>query len=187
MVNHRVAFRKLGRTSSHRWSMLRTMVSQLIQHERIETTLPKAKELRRVADNVVQLGKEGTLAARRRAAAVVRTDEVLHKVFSELADRYRERAGGYTRVLATRIRQGDAATMAYIELIDRPNELRECRPPKTPPPERRPMAPWARSYLGRWWAPYQERKGNQVHDNATPANSSSLEDGSAQDTALPCK
>eukprot|EP00244_Chara_vulgaris_P014050 TRINITY_DN8565_c0_g1_i1.p1 TRINITY_DN8565_c0_g1~~TRINITY_DN8565_c0_g1_i1.p1 ORF type:complete len:101 (-),score=8.98 TRINITY_DN8565_c0_g1_i1:160-441(-) len=89
--------------------------------------------------------------------------------------------------------------MAYIEFIDRPNQLRECRPPNTPPPERRPMAPWARSYLSRWWAPYQERKVDQVHDNATyqeqegdlvqdnatASNSASVEDGSGQDTAGP--
>eukprot|EP00850_Spirogloea_muscicola_P009571 SM000054S18057 [mRNA] locus=s54:121861:123346:+ [translate_table: standard] len=114
-MKHRHSMRKLGRTSSHRWSMLRTMVSQLIEHERIETTVPKAKELRRVADNMVQLGKEGTLAARRRAAAVVRGDANLHKVFTELALRYQDRAGGYTRLLPTRVRQGDAAPMAFIE------------------------------------------------------------------------
>jgi large subunit ribosomal protein L17 len=104
------------------------MVSQLIQHERIETTLPKAKELRRLADKVVTLGKDGSLAARRRAAAVVRGDGVLQKLFGELAERYKGRDGGYTRVLRTRQRPNDAAQMAFIEYVDRPGELRPARP-----------------------------------------------------------
>eukprot|EP00850_Spirogloea_muscicola_P001365 SM000005S17162 [mRNA] locus=s5:558426:560284:+ [translate_table: standard] len=152
-MKHRHSMRKLGRTSSHRWSMLRTMVSQLIEHERIETTVPKAKELRRVADNMVQLGKEGTLAARRRAAAVVRGDANLHKVFTELALRYQDRAGGYTRLLPTRVRQGDAAPMAFIELVDRPNELRQSRPARTPPVEKVPLPPWLQARYARCWAP----------------------------------
>ncbi|OWM67897.1 hypothetical protein CDL15_Pgr010835 [Punica granatum] len=108
-------FRKLGRPTGHRMSMLRTMVSQLVKHERIETTVAKAKEVRRLADNMVQLGKEGSLSAARHAAAFVRGDDVLHKLFTELAYRYKDRAGGYTRLLRTRIRVGDAAPMAYIE------------------------------------------------------------------------
>nr|XP_010937968.1 uncharacterized protein LOC105057175 [Elaeis guineensis]AGE46017.1 large subunit ribosomal protein L17 [Elaeis guineensis] len=124
-------FRKLGRPAAHRVSMLRTMVSQLVKHEttiRKPTVRQKAKEVRRVADNMVQLGKEGTLAAARRAAAFVRGDDVLHKLFTELAYRYKDRAGGYTRLLRTRIRVGDAAPMAYIEFVDRENELREAKP-----------------------------------------------------------
>jgi large subunit ribosomal protein L17 len=116
-MKHRNSFRKLGRTSSHRWALLRNLVTELIRHERIETTLPKAKELRRVADNMISLGKEGTLAARRQAAGVVHGDEILHKLFTELSVRYQPRSGGYTRVLATRIRQGDAAPLAYIEYV----------------------------------------------------------------------
>uniref|UniRef100_A0A452Z9N0 50S ribosomal protein L17 n=1 Tax=Aegilops tauschii subsp. strangulata TaxID=200361 RepID=A0A452Z9N0_AEGTS len=108
-------FRKLGRHAAHRVSMLRTMVSQLVKHERIETTV--AKEVRRKADQMVQLGKDGTLDAARRASAFVRGDDVVHKLFTELAYRYKDRAGGYTRLLRTRIRIGDAAPMAYIDLI----------------------------------------------------------------------
>ncbi|CAM6039566.1 unnamed protein product [Sphagnum compactum] len=152
-MKHRHSMRKLGRTSSHRWALLRNLVSQLVQHERLETTVPKAKELRRVADNMVQLGKQGTLAARRRAAGVIHGDENLHKVFSELAFRYKDRAGGYTRVLATRVRQGDAAPMAFIEFVDRPNELRESKPPCSPPPPRIPLPPWLQSRHARQWAP----------------------------------
>ncbi|KAJ0236478.1 Uncharacterized protein HA466_0257730 [Hirschfeldia incana] len=114
--------RKLGRHTGHRMSMLRTLVSQLVKHERIETTVTKAKEVRRLADNMVQLGKEGSLDAARRAAGFVRGDDVIHKIFTELAYRYKDRAGGYTRMLRTRIRVGDAAPMAYIESVYRQRE-----------------------------------------------------------------
>lgn len=148
-MRHRNAFRKLGRTSSHRWAMLRTMVTQLLEHERIETTVAKAKELRRVADNVVQLGKDGSLAARREAAAIVRGDAALQKLFSQMAARYKDRAGGYTRVLLSRVRTGDAATMAWIEFVDRPNELRQSKPPRAMPPERAPLPPWVQARHAR--------------------------------------
>ena len=127
MGKHGISLRKLGRDSAHRWAMLRTMADQLIQHERIETTVPKAKELRRVADKMITLGKEGPLSARRRAKAILRTDASLIKLFGPLAERYEGRSGGYTRVTQTRIRVGDAAKMAYIEYIDRVGELRPTR------------------------------------------------------------
>eukprot|EP00271_Cylindrocystis_brebissonii_P011958 TRINITY_DN29996_c0_g1_i1.p1 TRINITY_DN29996_c0_g1~~TRINITY_DN29996_c0_g1_i1.p1 ORF type:complete len:168 (-),score=24.78 TRINITY_DN29996_c0_g1_i1:72-575(-) len=161
-MKHRNAFRKLGRTSSHRWAMLRTMVSQLVEHERIETTVAKAKELRRVAENLVQLGKEGTLSAKRRAAAIVRGDEGLHKVFTHLALRYSERAGGYTRVLPTRIRTNDAAPMACIEFVDRPEQMRPCRPATPPPPPRAPTAPWLQFRFLRQTPPPKEEKFGAV-------------------------
>ncbi|KAG6434523.1 hypothetical protein SASPL_106160 [Salvia splendens] len=169
-------FRKLNRPTGHRMSMLRTMVSQLVKHERIETTVAKglsvsmlcvsgswvsstiAKEVRRLADNMVQLGKEGTLCAARRAGAFVRGDDVIHKLFTELAYRYKDRAGGYTRMLRTRIRVGDAAPMAYIEFIDRENELRQAKPPTPPPPQRAAVDPWTRSRLTRQYAPPKEEK-----------------------------
>ena len=110
----------------------RTMVTQLIQHERIETTVQKAKELRRVADKMVTLGKQGDIAARRQAAAIVNGDGELHKLFTQLAERYRERDGGYTRVIRTGTRVGDAAQMAFIEYVDREGELRPARPPSLP-------------------------------------------------------
>ncbi|KAJ6419298.1 hypothetical protein OIU85_008436 [Salix viminalis] len=151
-------FRKLNRPTGHRMSMLRTLVSQLIKHDRIETTVAKAKEIRRLADNMVQLGKEGSLCAARRAGAFVRGDAVIHKLFSELAYRYKDRAGGYTRMLRTRIRVGDAAPMAYIEFIDRENELRQSKPPTPQPPQRAAMDPWTRSRLTRQFAPPKEEK-----------------------------
>ncbi|KAG7035122.1 rplQ [Cucurbita argyrosperma subsp. argyrosperma] len=146
-------FRKLGRDAAHRVSMLRTMVSQLVKHERIETTVTKAKEIRRLADNMVQFGK-------RHAAAFVRGDDVLHKLFTELAYRYKDRAGGYTRLLRTRIRVGDAAPMAYIEFIDRENELRQSKPPNPQPPQKAPMDPWTRSRLSKQFAPPKEIKSD---------------------------
>jgi large subunit ribosomal protein L17 len=93
-MKHGKTFRKLGRDSAHRWAMMRTMVTQLIEHERIKTTVAKAKELRKVADRVVTYAKRGTLSARRRATAVVRTDAAVQKLFTELAARYQGRAGG---------------------------------------------------------------------------------------------
>ncbi|KAK3211674.1 hypothetical protein Dsin_016380 [Dipteronia sinensis] len=153
---------KLNRPTGHRMSMLRTMVSQLVKHERIETTVAKAKEIRRLADNMVQLGKEGSLCAARRAAAFVRGDDVIHKLFTELAYRYKDRAGGYTRLLRTRIRVGDAAPMAYIEFVDRENELRQSKPPAPQPPQRAPLDPWTRSRLTRQYAPPKEEKSSDA-------------------------
>jgi large subunit ribosomal protein L17 len=118
-MRHRNAGRKLGRTSAHRRAMLRNMVTSLLEHERIETTDAKAKELRRVAERMITLGKRGGLHARRQALRVVRSREVAAKLFEELAERYRERPGGYTRVLKLRTRVGDAAPLSMIELVDR--------------------------------------------------------------------
>jgi large subunit ribosomal protein L17 len=118
-MRHRNAGRKLGRTSAHRSALLRNMVTSLLEHERIETTDAKAKELRRVADKMITLGKRGDLHARRQAAAVIRSKEVTSKLFSTLAERYRERPGGYTRILKLRTRIGDAAPISLIELVDR--------------------------------------------------------------------
>ena len=118
-MRHRKDGRKLGRTSAHRKALYRNMVTSLLDHERIETTDAKAKEVRRIAERMITLGKRGGLAARRRALSVIRSRDVTAKVFDDLAERYRERPGGYTRVLKTRVRTGDAAAMSIVELVDR--------------------------------------------------------------------
>lgn len=109
---------KLSRTSAHRSAMLRNMVTSLIDHERVETTDAKAKELRRIADRMITLGKRGDLHARRQALSVIRSRETTAKLFDVLAERFRERPGGYTRVLKTRNRPGDAAPMSIVELVE---------------------------------------------------------------------
>ncbi|WP_431283994.1 50S ribosomal protein L17 [Humitalea sp. 24SJ18S-53] len=118
-MRHGVAGRKLGVTTSHRFAMLRSMVTALIKHEQITTTLPKAKELRPYAEKVITLGKRGGLHARRQAYAVIRDERMVDKLFTTIADRYKGRTGGYCRVLKAGVRYGDAADMAVIELVDR--------------------------------------------------------------------
>ena len=118
-MRHRHGYRRLNRTASHRKAMLANMAVSLLNHEQIKTTLPKAKELRRVADKLITLGKKGTLHSRRHAASFLRDDVAVLKLFSVLAERYQDRPGGYTRVLKAGFRHGDAAPMAVIELVDR--------------------------------------------------------------------
>eukprot|EP00038_Savillea_parva_P007815 m.172728 g.172728 ORF g.172728 m.172728 type:complete len:130 (-) comp13575_c0_seq1:376-765(-) len=118
-MRHRVAFRKLGRHTAHRLAMLRTMTTQLIKHERIRTTEAKAKELRRPAERMVTLAKQGDCDhTRKMVASFVREDPAIDKLFSTLAPRYEVREGGYTRVLKCGRREGDKAPMAYIEFVD---------------------------------------------------------------------
>jgi len=116
-MRHRVHVKKISRTTAHRLAMYRNMVTSLLEHEQIETTDVKAKEVRRLADRMITLGKRGDLHARRRALRVIRSRDVAEKVFSELADRFRTRAGGYTRVMKTRYRVGDAAPMSIVALL----------------------------------------------------------------------
>ena len=118
-MRHRMSGRKLNMKSAHRESMFSNMTVSLLRHEQIKTTKPKAKELRSFADKMVTLGKRGTLHARRQAFAFLRDDEVVKKLFDSLAERYKDRQGGYTRVLAAGHRYGDNAPMAVIELVDR--------------------------------------------------------------------
>jgi large subunit ribosomal protein L17 len=110
--------RKLGRTTAHRKALLRNLATALLEHERIITTEPKAKELRRVADKLVTLGKRGSLHARRQALQTVQSTTVVQKLFNEIAPRFAERQGGYTRILRLGYRPGDAAAMVVIELVD---------------------------------------------------------------------
>ena len=119
-MRHRHGLRKLNRTSSHRLAMLRNMTNSLFTHEVIKTTLPKAKELRRVAEPLITLSKVPTVANRRLAFDRLRDRDVVTKLFNELGPRYQARPGGYLRILKFGFRQGDAAPMALVELVDRP-------------------------------------------------------------------
>ncbi len=119
-MEHRVGYRKLQRTTSHRIAMLRNMVTSLLEHERIETTIPRAKEARRLAERIITLGKKGGQANAKLAARHVKNRAILQKVFGELKDRYAKRSGGYTRILKGGFRRGDAADIAILELVDRP-------------------------------------------------------------------
>jgi len=121
-MRHRLGLRKLTRTSSHRLAMLRNMTVSLLRHEVIKTTLPKAKELRRVAEPILTLGKNPSLANRRLAFARLRDREIVTKLFDELGPRYAARNGGYSRILKFGFRKGDNAPMALVELLDRPAE-----------------------------------------------------------------
>jgi large subunit ribosomal protein L17 len=118
-MRHRNAGRKLNRTASHRKAMFASLAAALIKHEQIVTTLPKAKELRRVADRLITLGKRNSLHARRLAMSRIRDEEMVAKLFGTLGPRYAKRPGGYTRVLKAGFRYGDSAPMAVIELVDR--------------------------------------------------------------------
>ena len=119
-MRHRLGLRKLNRTSSHRLAMLRNMTNSLLKHEAITTTLPKAKELRRVVEPMITLGKIATVANRRLAFNRLRDRDMVTKLFNELGPRYAKRNGGYLRILKYGFRQGDNAPMALVELMDRP-------------------------------------------------------------------
>lgn len=126
-MRHRKQGRKLNRTSSHRLAMFANMAASLIEHEQIVTTLPKAKELRSFVDKLVTLSKNGSLHARRQAASKLRDEEMVKKLFDTLAERYKERNGGYTRVLKAGFRYGDNAPLAVIELVDRDPEAKGAK------------------------------------------------------------
>lgn len=121
-MRHRKAGRQLNRNSSHRKAMFKNMAASLFEHELIKTTLPKAKELRRVAEPLITMAKQDSVARRRQAFARLRDDAAVGKLFTELGPRYRERNGGYLRILKCGFRPGDRAPMAFVELVDRPAE-----------------------------------------------------------------
>jgi large subunit ribosomal protein L17 len=123
-MRHGMSRRKLNRSGTHRKAMFANMAVALLKHEQIKTTLPKAKDLRRVVDRLITLGKRGDLHARRQAMSVLRDRTITAKLFAELAERYRERPGGYTRVLKAGHRYGDMAPIAVIELVDRNPEAK---------------------------------------------------------------
>lgn len=126
-MRHRKAGRKLGRNASHRDAMFRNMVTSLLDQERIVTTVPKAKEARRVAEQMITLGKRGDLHARRQAMAYIRSKSIVAKLFDQLSSQYSERHGGYTRIIRTGTRLGDAAPMAILELVDYQEQVEEVK------------------------------------------------------------
>jgi len=127
-MRHGNGLRKLNRTSAHRLAMLRNMTNSLLRHETIKTTLPKAKELRRVAEPLITLGKKPSLANRRLAFDRLRDREIVVKLFAELGPRYAQRNGGYLRILKMGFRIGDNAPMALVELLDQPERVEETAP-----------------------------------------------------------
>ena len=151
-MRHRIAGVKLGRSPAHRRALFRNLVTALLEHEAVRTTDAKAKELKRWSDRMITLGKQGTLHARRRAAAIIQRRHVLTKLFAELAPRYATRPGGYTRVTKLGQRLGDAAAVSLVELVDRegaeapapgkkkPTRRRAERPEKSQPRRRRAAA-----------------------------------------------
>ena len=141
-MRHRKAGRKLNRTATHRSALLSSLASTLIKHEQIATTLPKAKELRRVTDRLITLAKRGDLHARRLAFARIRDEEMVAKLFDTLGPRYADRPGGYTRVLKAGFRYGDSAPMALIELVDRDEDAKGLNsgPPQELTEESEPAA-----------------------------------------------
>jgi large subunit ribosomal protein L17 len=131
-MRHGVAGVKLGRTAAHRRALFRNLVTALLEHEVVRTTDAKAKELRRWGDRLITLGKQGTLHARRRAATLVRRRSLVKKLFEEIAPRFDGRAGGYTRVVKLGRRQGDAAPLSLVELVERVGAKGEKAAPKKP-------------------------------------------------------
>ena len=143
-MKHRVVGRRLDRTTEHRTAMLRNMVTSLLRHERIVTTTPKAKELKRFADKVITMGKRATAHARRHAHREVRDVEVLNKLFGPIAERFKARPGGYTRIVRVGRRAGDNADLSVIELVDRtPPESPEAEAKGEKPEKKAEKAPRA--------------------------------------------
>jgi large subunit ribosomal protein L17 len=138
-MRHGISGRKLNRTTSHRLAMFRNMVTSLLDHERIFTTTTRAKELRRWTDWMITLGKRGDLHARRQALDVIRSKDVVHKLFAEIAPRFQNRMGGYTRIVKAGYRSGDAAPMCIIELVSGAVKAKVRKDkPKTPEAEKAP-------------------------------------------------
>lgn len=136
-MRHQLSGRQLSRNASHRRALMRNMAAALLRHETIRTTLPKAKELRRVVEPLITLGKRDSLAGRRRAFSQLRDEEIVRKLFDDLGPRFRARAGGYTRILKMESRPGDSAPMALMQLVEKPGGA--------PPPAAEPEPPAKRA------------------------------------------
>jgi len=131
-MRHQLSGRQLSRNAAHRKAMMRNMAAALLRYETIRTTLPKAKELRRVVEPLITLGKNDSLAGRRRAFAQLRDDEIVSKLFEDIGPRFKARAGGYTRILKMESRPGDAAPMALMQLVDKAGATEAAEEPKKP-------------------------------------------------------
>lgn len=151
-MRHNKAGRRLGRKTSHREAMFRNMVTSLLNHEKITTTDAKAKEIRSVAEKMITLGKRGDLHAQRQAASYIREKSVVTKLFSAIAPRYKDRPGGYTRIIKLGIRQGDTAPISLIELVE--EEMNTAKAPATAP--KATKAPAARKPAAKKAAPAAE-------------------------------
>lgn len=127
-VRHRKRGRQLGRNTKHRWALYRSLVTSLLEHERIETTEAKAKEIRGFTERMITLGKQGDLSARRRVLGFLRSKDVVSKLFSDVARRFQDRQGGYTRIIKTRRRVGDAAELVAVELVEKRGETSQAKP-----------------------------------------------------------
>lgn len=136
-MRHKKKGRQLGRQTKHRWALFRNLVTSLLEQERIETTEAKAKEVRGFTDRMISLGKDGSLPARRRALSFLRSKAVVSKLFSDVASRFRDRPGGYTRIIRTRRRVGDAAEMVAIELVARQEKAVASSSSSGPPTEKK--------------------------------------------------
>ena len=137
-MRHRRSGRKLGRDAAHRKALYANLAGALIEHGRIRTTVAKAKEVRPIAEQMITLGRRGDLSARRRAIGYLRSHEIAHKLFSEVAPRFADRAGGYTRIVKLGPRQGDGAEMAYLEFVDYVPEAAPAAVEREPQPEAAP-------------------------------------------------
>jgi large subunit ribosomal protein L17 len=137
-MRHRRSGRKLGRDSAHRKALYANLTSALIEHGRIRTTVAKAKEVRPIAEQMITLGRRGDLASRRRAIGYLRSHEIVHKLFAEVAPRFADRPGGYSRIVKLGPRQGDGAEMVYLELVDHVPEAAPARVPRQREPEEVP-------------------------------------------------
>ncbi len=172
-MRHRKTGRRLGRNSSHRKAMLRNMVTSLFEHEKITTTDARAKELRKLAEKMITLGKKGTLHARRQALEVIRDKKVVAKLFERIAPRYQERNGGYTRIIKVGYRSGDNAAMSIIELVEEELKPKSKKAKKTAQKDEAKTAPVVEE------APAEEAAGEAPAAEA--AEEASAEDAAAED------
>lgn len=167
-MRHRKVGRKLGRTSSHRSAMMRNMVTSLLQHERIETTDAKAKELRKLADRMITLAKRGDLHARRQALSVIKSKAVTHKLFTDIRERFLDRNGGYTRILKKGYRRGDCAPVSIIELI--PADFEKAKKAKKEVPKTKETVKKEKKQKAPTAAPVEQKAQQEPETAEAPDN-----------------